>query len=56
MTEQEMKQKDREQDRKVQIYKIFRRKKIKKFVYLIATALIIAVYFVVTSYYLNLVH
>lgn len=56
LTEVEIKQREREKDRKVQIVKTFRRKKIKKFLYLIVFALVIAIYFAITSYYLTLVH
>lgn len=56
LTEAEIKQREREKLRKVSINLKFRRKKIKKFACLIITALVIAVYFGITSYYLNLVH
>ena len=56
MTEKEKNQKEREQERKYDIQKTLRRTKIKKFGCLIVTSLIIAVYFAVTSYYLNEIH
>lgn len=56
LSEAEIKQRDREKTRKHAINQTFRRKKIKKFIYLIVTALMIAIYFVITAWYLNMVH
>jgi hypothetical protein len=56
LSEAEIKQREREAFRKELIIESFRSKKIKKFGCLIATALIISIYFSITSYYLNLVH
>eukprot|EP00347_Sterkiella_histriomuscorum_P015972 403354991 len=56
LTETEIKQREREKSRKIQINKTFSRMKIKKFAYLILVALFIAMYFVITSWYLTLVH
>ena len=54
MSEAEIQQKEKEKARKIQIIKIFRKKKIQKFIFLIVTALVIAVYFAITMFYLNL--
>ena len=56
LTEGEIKQREREKARKLALKTSFARKKLKKFGCLILTALIIAIYFGISSFYLNLVH
>jgi hypothetical protein len=56
LTEAEIKQRERESFRKELVIQSFRSKKIRKFGCLMATAMVISIYFSITSYYLNLVH
>lgn len=56
LTESEIKQREREKARKLALKSSFARQKLKKFACLILTAFIIAIYFGISSFYLNLVH
>jgi hypothetical protein len=56
LSEKELLQRDKEHRRKVDINKKLRGMKIKKLGCLMVTALTIAIYFGITSFYLNLVH
>jgi hypothetical protein len=56
ISEEEIKQKEKEKARKVDIEKLMKRKKLKKFGYLVGIAAAISIYFSIAAYYLYQVH
>lgn len=56
LTEEEQVQIDRESLRKDDIKSSFKSQRIKKFLWLIVTAIIISIYYAITCFYLSLIH
>jgi hypothetical protein len=56
LTDEEQKQVDREAERTEAIEGTFKNQRIKKFVWLLVTAVIISLYYAITCFYLSLIH